>query len=72
MTTDTPTAAKVFFSWQSDTASRENRSLIEWALNWAIKILKADVDVSEADRSLAVDRDTIDTPSMPPVADTIF
>lgn len=72
MTTDTPTTAKVFFSWQSDTASRENRSLIEWALNRAIKILKADVDVSEADRSLAIDRDTIDTPGMPPVADTIF
>lgn len=65
-------AAKIFFSWQSDTASRENRSLIEWALNRALKHLKADVDVREADRSLAVDSDTIDTPGMPPVADTIF
>jgi hypothetical protein len=62
----------IFFSWQSDTPNRVGRSLIETCLGRAIGELQADADVDPADRDMAVDRDTLDVPGMPPIMETIF
>ena len=62
----------IFFSWQSDTANRVGRSFIEGCLGRAIGELQADADVDPADREMAVDRDTLDVPGMPPIMETIF
>jgi hypothetical protein len=62
----------IFFSWQSDTANRVGRSFIETCLGRAIGELQADADVDPADREMAVDRDTLDVPGMPPIMETIF
>lgn len=62
----------VFFSWQSDIESRVGRSLIEDALQRAIKSLKADAEVNPADRHLTVDRDRKGVPGSPPLMETIF
>ena len=62
----------IFFSWQSDTPNRLGRSFIETCLGRAIGELQADADVDPADREMAVDRDTLDVPGMPPIMETIF
>lgn len=62
----------IFFSWQIDTGSRGSRNLIEWALNRAIRELKADADIDPADRELHIDRDTANVPGSPPLVETIF
>jgi hypothetical protein len=62
----------IFFSWQSDTANRVGRSLIETCLERAIGALQADADVDPADRDMAIDRDTLDIPGSPPIMETIF
>lgn len=62
----------IFYSWQSDTENRVGRGLIQWALDRAIRSINADADVDPADRELQADRDSINVPGMPPLADTIF
>lgn len=64
----------VFYSWQSDSDSRVNRSFIEAALKAAVAKLNRDVVVQEAlrENSLSVDKDTKGLPGMPPIADSIF
>ena len=62
----------IFYSWQSDTENRIGRGLIQWALDRAIRTVNADADVDPADRELRADRDTVNVPGMPPLADTIF
>lgn len=62
----------IFYSWQSDTDNRIGRGFIQWALDRAIRAVNADADVDPADRELQADRDTVDVPGMPPLADTIF
>jgi hypothetical protein len=62
----------IFLSWQSDTANRVGRSFIETCLGRAIGELQADADVDPADREIAIDRDTLDVPGMPPIMETIF
>jgi len=62
----------IFYSWQSDTENRVGRGFIQTALDRAIRALNADADIDPADRELQADRDTIDVPGMPPLADTIF
>lgn len=62
----------IFFSWQSDTPNRVGRSFIETCLGRAIGELQADADVDPADRDMALDRDTLDVPGMPPIMETIF
>ena len=62
----------IFYSWQSDTENRVGRGLIQWALDRAIRAINADADVDPANRDLQADRDTLDVPGMPPLADTIF
>jgi hypothetical protein len=62
----------IFFSWQSDTDNRVGRGFVQWALDRAIRAVNADADIDPADRELQADRDTMNVPGMPPLADTIF
>jgi hypothetical protein len=57
----------IFYSWQSDTDARSNRSLIREALKSAI----ADLDLLDADRP-EIDQDTRGVLGAPVIADTIF
>jgi len=62
----------IFFSWQSDTPNPVGRTMIEDCLNRAIRLLRADAEVDEPVRELAVDKDTARVPGSPAIADTIF
>jgi hypothetical protein len=62
----------VFFSWQTDTATRGGRNFIERALERAVRALSQDTTVEPAIRDLAVDRDTKGVSGQPPIVDTIF
>lgn len=63
----------VFFSWQTDTPTREGRNFIEKALKNAIKKLASDTEVEEAIREeLEMDKDTLDVPGSPAIVDTIL
>jgi hypothetical protein len=62
----------VFFSWQSDTPNRLGRNFIEACLERAIGALRADAEVTLADREIAIDRDTRNVPGSPPIMDIIF
>ena len=65
--------ATVFYSWQADTARTSGKNLIENALKDAIKALKAEATVDEAERpELEIDRDTLGVAGSPPIMDTIF
>src|ERR1700737_4836229 len=61
---------KVFYSWQSD--QPQNRNFIRSALNAAIKELRQDLSLDEAQRDIVADQDTQDTPGSPAIADTIL
>jgi hypothetical protein len=65
-------AATVFFSWQSDTPTREGRNLIEGALRKALERIAEDISVDEAPRELRLDKDTQGVAGLPPVFDTIL
>lgn len=62
----------IFFSWQIDTPGREGRNFIERALERAVSRISKDESVEEAERELAVDRDTKGVAGSPPIVDTIF
>lgn len=62
----------VFFSWQSDRPSREGRSLIETALEDAVKRIAADASIDEPYRELSVDKDTKNVPGSPRIFETIL
>jgi hypothetical protein len=64
----------LFYSWQSDSPSRTNRSFIETALEKAIEKISKDITLEEADRpdDLAVDKDTKGVAGSPPIVETIF
>jgi hypothetical protein len=62
----------VFFSWQSDRSSREGRSLIEKALEEAVKRIAADSNIDEPLRELYVDKDTKNVPGSPRIFETIL
>ena len=64
-----PSAATVFYSWQSDLPNRTNRGFIEDCLERSIKELKAESDLRI---DPALDRDTKDVPGSPDIAATIF
>ena len=58
---------KVFYSWQSDSASTFNRNFIENNLNKAIKKLNADSDIR-----LTLDKDTLNEAGSPDIINTIL
>jgi hypothetical protein len=58
---------KVFYSWQSDTDSRTNRSFIRAALKTAID----ELNIEDADRP-EIDQDTSGVLGAPVIAETIF
>jgi hypothetical protein len=62
----------VFYSWQSDLDPGVTRNLILRTLERAAGALKTDLEIDEADRDLAVDRDTKDVAGTPAVAETIL
>jgi hypothetical protein len=62
----------IFFSWQSDLATKTGRNLVERALSQAIATIKADAEIDPAQRELAIDRDTAGVPGSPPLVETIF
>jgi hypothetical protein len=63
----------LFFSWQTDTPSREGRNFIEKALRNAIKKIASDTNVEEAIREeLGMDKDTQGVPGSPAIVETIL
>jgi hypothetical protein len=60
-------AKRVFYSWQSDTDARTNRSFIRSALKVAID----ELDIEDADRP-EIDQDTSGVLGAPIIAETIF
>lgn len=63
----------VFFSWQSNSPAKTNRSFIEDALKKAIRDLgKRDDELVKAPRPIKLDKDTSGVPGSPAIVDTIF
>jgi hypothetical protein len=64
----------VFYSWQTDTPTKDCRNFIERALAKAIEQLAQDLSIDEATREqgLALDKDTKGVAGTPPIVDTIF
>lgn len=63
----------VFYSWQSDTPTKEGRNLIQRALEMAVQAISADVQIEQPLREeLQIDRDTQDVPGSPPIFPTIL
>jgi len=63
----------IFFSWQSDTPSREGRNFVDKALHRAVERISEDTTVEDAIREeLTVERDTQGVPGYPSIVDTIL
>lgn len=60
----------VFYSWQSDLPSSTNRSVIEKAINNAIK--RANIASDSPDENYCIDRDTLNECGSPDIVETIF
>jgi hypothetical protein len=70
---DAGMSSKVFFSWQSDTSTKEGRNVIEKALQSAVARIAGDLEVEDAVRhGLQVDKDTQDVSGSPPIFQTIL
>ena len=69
-----PKQETIFYSWQSDTPSKFNRSFIEDAINEALKRLKSDATLEPAlrARQVELDKDTQGVAGSPPIAQTIL
>lgn len=63
---------KIFYSWQSDLENKHNRGFIKDVLKNAIKGLNTDLEVSDSDRKIELDHDTMNVPGTPDLAGTIF
>lgn len=61
---------RVFYSWQSD--RRQNRNFIRSVLKSAIKELREDLALEEAQRDIVLDQDTQGLPGTPAIADAIL
>jgi hypothetical protein len=59
----------VFYAWQSDVDHRINRSFIEKALKDALKRIDSDISIEASPR---LDKDTVDVPGIPNIAEIIF
>ena len=64
-----PMQATIFYSWQSDTKAAANRTLIQDALEGAVKELRADGSISVEP---VIERDTKGVPSAPDIRTTIL
>lgn len=62
---------KIFWSWQSDTPSKNNHRLIHDALELAIEKVASDLSLTEAERP-EVDHDTKGEPGLVSIVDKIF
>lgn len=62
---------KVFWSWQSDTPSKNNHYLVRDALEIAFEKVAAELDLDEASRP-EIDHDTKDEPGLVSIVDSIF
>ena len=64
----------VFYSWQSDTKADLNKTLIEQALEEALKRLRSDatLEIAFRDKTMELDKDTQGIPGSPPVTQTIL
>ena len=60
---------KIFYSWQSDLPPATNRTLIQKALENAVKMIRNDDSIQVEP---VVDRDTSGVPGAPDIARTIF
>jgi endonuclease/exonuclease/phosphatase family metal-dependent hydrolase len=63
-------AVRVFYSWQSDRG--QNRNFVRSALRAAIKELRQDLALDEAQRDITLDQDTQGLPGSPAIADAIL
>ena len=61
---------RVFYSWQSD--RRPNRNFIRFALEAAVKELRQDLTLEEAQREIVLDQDTQGLPGSPAIAEAIL
>ena len=59
----------VFYAWQSDSPSSDNRNFIESALNSAIKNMHRTGSIQVSPR---LDKDTKDVPGIPDIANMIL
>lgn len=59
----------VFYAWQSDSPSRDNRSFIEKSLDQGLKTLERSGSIESSPR---LDKDTKDVPGLPDIANTIL
>jgi hypothetical protein len=59
----------IFYSWQSDRPNKTNRTLIEEALNRAVRSINAS---GQHPQPIIVDRDTQEVPGAPHIAETIL
>ena len=59
----------VFYAWQSDSPSRDNRNFIESALESALKNIHRTGTIEQSPR---LDKDTKDVPGIPDIANTIL
>src|SRR4051794_1629164 len=64
----------VFYSWQSDTPAKFNRTFIERALTESLKSIRSDATLVAALRGpkLNLDKDTQGVAGSPPIAETIL
>lgn len=67
-------ALTIFYSWQSDTPNKTNRSFMEDALKKALAKVKESFEVQEAlrEENIKFDKDTQDVPGTPPITNVIF
>jgi hypothetical protein len=63
-------SVKIFYSWQSD--QPQNRAFVRSAIGAAIKELRQDLSLEEAQRDIVADQDTQGVPGSPGIAEAIL
>lgn len=63
----------IFYSWQTDTSTKENKFFIKSALEEAIRELNSELKIEDSERhDIALDHDTKNVPGSPPIVDVIL
>lgn len=63
----------IFYSWQTDTSTKENKFFIKSALEEAIHELKDELKIEDSERlDIELDHDTKNLPGTPPIVDAIL